>query len=196
MKLARPDEFKQLAREDMEFFLKDQTQRKVIAVYGTHIGMMYWHPGYRNFKKYLNTDEIPDDLAPDGWKKYEIGRTGCYDCPVKCKDIYRIPDGRRSGEIGSALEFECIDCLGTNCGIIDPIAIMEMEMLTEYYRVHGYDPRTGIHTEVHALSDRKSIEELKTDGQAVLHDILAIAVIERHGKSGNIGRVLHMTRIM
>jgi aldehyde:ferredoxin oxidoreductase len=133
VELARPDEFKQLAREDMEFFLKDHTQRNVIAVYGTHIGMMYWHPGYRNFKKYLNTDEIPDDLAPDGWKKYEIERTGCYGCPVKCKDVYRIPDGRRSGEIGSALEFECIDCLGTNCGIVDPIAIMEMENLADKY---------------------------------------------------------------
>ncbi len=133
VKLARPDEFKQLAREDMKFFLKDRTQRKAIAVYGTHIGMMYWHPGYRNFKKHLDADEIPDDLAPDGWKKYEIGRTGCYGCPVKCKDVYRIPDGRCAGEIGSALEFECIDCLGTNCGIIDPIAIMEMENLADKY---------------------------------------------------------------
>jgi aldehyde:ferredoxin oxidoreductase len=133
VELARPDEFKQLAREDMEFFLKDQTQRKVIAVYGTHIGMMYWHPGYRNFKKYLGADEIPDRLFPDGWKKYEIGRTGCYGCPVKCKDVFRIPEGRRSGEIGSALEFECINCLGTNCGIFDPIAIMEMENLADKY---------------------------------------------------------------
>jgi aldehyde:ferredoxin oxidoreductase len=133
VELARPDEFKQLAREDMEFFLKDHTQRNVIAVYGTHIGMMYWHPGYRNFKKYLGPDEIPFDLAPDGWKKYEIGRTGCHGCPVKCKDVYRIPDGRRSGEIGSALEFECINCLGTNCGIVDPIAIMEMENLADKY---------------------------------------------------------------
>lgn len=133
VKLARPDEFKKLAREDMDFFLKDHMQHKVIAVYGTHIGMMHWHPGYRNFRKYLGADEIPDDLAPDSWKKYEIGRTGCYGCPVKCKDVYRIPDGRRSGEIGSALEFECIDCLGTNCGIFDPIAIMEMENLADKY---------------------------------------------------------------
>lgn len=133
VKLAQPDEFKQLVREDMKFFLKDRMQRKAIAVYGTHIGMMYWHPGYRNFKKYSDADEIPDDLAPDGWKKYEIGRTGCYGCPVKCKDVYRIPDGRCCGEIGSALEFECIDCLGTNCGIIDPIAIMEMENLADKY---------------------------------------------------------------
>ena len=133
VKLARPDEFKQLAGEDMDFFLKDHMQHKVIAVYGTHIGMMYWHPGYRNFEKYLDADEIPDDLTPDGWKKYEIARTGCYVCPVKCKNVYRISSGRRCDETGSALEFECIDCLGTNCGIQDPIVIMEMENLSDMY---------------------------------------------------------------
>jgi len=42
------------------------------------------------------------------------------------------------------------------------------------------------------LITKRSIEELKTEEQVVLpdieHDILAAAVIERHGKSGNIGR--------
>ncbi len=42
------------------------------------------------------------------------------------------------------------------------------------------------------LVTRRGIEELKTDRQTVLpdteRDILAIAVVERHGKSGNIGR--------
>jgi adenine deaminase len=42
------------------------------------------------------------------------------------------------------------------------------------------------------LITNRSIEDLRTDGQFVLpdeeRDILAIAVIERHGKSGNIGR--------
>ena len=42
------------------------------------------------------------------------------------------------------------------------------------------------------LITKRRVEELKTDGQTVLpdikRDILAMAVIERHGKSGNIGR--------
>jgi aldehyde:ferredoxin oxidoreductase len=131
--LARQEEFNKLAQEDREFFLKDKMQRDVIAVYGTHIGMKYWYPGYRYFQKYLSAGEIPEDLTHESWKKYEIGRTGCFDCPVKCKDVYRIPDGRRSGEIGSALEFESMDCLGTNCGIMDPVAIMEMGNLADKY---------------------------------------------------------------
>jgi len=133
VELARPEEFKRLAREDREFFLKDHLQHEVIAVYGTHIGMMSWWPGYRYFQKYLSAEEIPEALTPEAWKKYEIKRTGCHDCPVGCKDVYRIPTGRYAGEIGSALEYECIACMGINCGIQDPIVIMEMENLADKY---------------------------------------------------------------
>jgi aldehyde:ferredoxin oxidoreductase len=131
VELARPEDFKQLAKEDRQFFLKDKVQREVIAVYGSHIGMMYWKPGKRYFEKYLSGDEVPKALMPEAWKEYEIGRYACYGCPVGCKNTYRIPEGRYAGEINSGLEFECIHCLGTNCGIEDPIAIMEMENLAD-----------------------------------------------------------------
>jgi aldehyde:ferredoxin oxidoreductase len=133
VELANPEEFKQLAREDREFFLTDHLQHEVIATYGTHIGMMTWWPGYRCFEKYLSGNEIPEPLRPEAWKEYEIGRYACHGCPVGCKDAYRIPTGERAGESGSGLEFECIACLGTNCGIEDPIAIMEMENLADAY---------------------------------------------------------------
>jgi aldehyde:ferredoxin oxidoreductase len=133
VELAMPEDFKQLAAEDRQFFLKDKTQREVIAVYGSHIGMMYWKPGNRYFEKYLVGDEVPKALRPEAWKEYEIGRYACYGCPVGCKNTYRIPEGEYAGEINSALEFECISCLGTNCGIEDPIAIMEMENFADKY---------------------------------------------------------------
>ena len=131
--LANPEEFKALAREDREFFLKDPMQHEVIAVYGTHIGMMSWWPGYRHFEKYLSAKEIPKALRPKAWKQYEIGRYGCYNCPVSCKNKYRIPRGRRAREIGAGLEFEAIYCLGVNSGIEDPLAILEMENLADMY---------------------------------------------------------------
>lgn len=133
VELANPEEFKQLAQEDEEFFLKDYMQHEVIAKYGTHIGMMSWWPGYRYFKKYLSAEEIPENLVPEAWKKYEIARMGCYECPVQCKDVNRIPEGRRAGEVCSSLEYECIACMGTNCGIENPIIIMEMENLADKY---------------------------------------------------------------
>ncbi len=94
---------------------------------------MSWWPGYRYFEKYLAADEIPEDLTPKAWKKYEIGRTGCHNCPVKCKDVFKIPTGKYAGEVGGALEYECIACMGVNCGIEDPITIMEMENLSDKY---------------------------------------------------------------
>jgi aldehyde:ferredoxin oxidoreductase len=133
VKLAHPDEFRRLAREDREFFLRDQLQHEVIAKYGTHIGMTSWWPGYKYFEKYLASEEVPEALTPEALKKYEIGRYACYGCPVGCKDIYRIPTGRRAGEVGSALEYECIAYLGTNCDIDDPVTIMEMGNLADAY---------------------------------------------------------------
>jgi len=52
---------------------------------------------------------------------------------VRCKNKYRIPSGRRAGEVGAALEYEVINCLGTNCGIEDPLAILEMANLANMY---------------------------------------------------------------
>ena len=97
------------------------------------IGMMYWEPGSRYFEKHLSGDEVPKVLMPEAWKEYEIGRYACYGCPVGCKNTYRIPEGEYAGEINSALEFECIHCMGTNCGIEDPIAIMEMGNFADKY---------------------------------------------------------------
>ncbi len=133
VKMASPGEFIRLANEDRRFFSKDHLQHEVIAKYGTHIGILDWWPGYKYFQKYLSRYEIPPALTPEAWKKYEVGRTSCYGCPVGCKNVYRIPAGKRAGETGSALEFECVAYLGTNCGISDPIAIMEMENLADAY---------------------------------------------------------------
>ena len=131
--LASSEEFMQLAKEDRGFFLRDHLQHEVIARYGTHIGILDWWPGYRYFQKYLSRYEIPPTLVPEAWKKYEVGRYACYGCPVGCKNTYKIPTGKYVGEINSGLEYECVSCLGINCGIEDPVAIMVMENLSDAY---------------------------------------------------------------
>ncbi|MGR6836425.1 aldehyde ferredoxin oxidoreductase family protein [Syntrophomonas erecta] len=131
--VARPEEFKDLAREDRDFFLNDDFQREVAAVYGSHIGMGRWFPGLRYFEKYLSEEEIPHKLTPEAMKEFEVKRTACYGCVVPCKDVFRIPEGEYAGEIGKALEHECIFCLGTNCGITEPVPILVMENLADKY---------------------------------------------------------------
>ena len=124
-----------LTKEDKRFLSKDRVQQGVASVYGSHYGVTHWFPGFRNSSKVLAGDEIPPALRPEAWKAYEIGRAGCRTCHVKCKNFFKIPEGRRKGEIGEALEYEAIYCLGTNCGVSDPIAIMEMENLCDAYGV-------------------------------------------------------------
>ena len=133
VKLADPNTFKTLIKEDFRFLTTNKFQTKVASVYGSLFGVLHWHPGFKNYQKYLTAREIPSQLRPGAWKKYEIGRHGCYGCPIRCKNIFRIPEGQRAGEVGAALEYECIFCLGVNCGLEDPIAIMEMENLCDAY---------------------------------------------------------------
>jgi aldehyde:ferredoxin oxidoreductase len=131
--LADPAKFKELALLDRKFFARDEFQRNVAGKYGSHYGVTNWHPGFRNYAKYLEPEDIPPQLRPEAWKRYETGRTGCGNCPVRCKNVYEIPSGARKGEHGEALEYESIFCMGTNCGVTDPAAIMEMSNLGDMY---------------------------------------------------------------
>lgn len=130
--LAREKEFRELAMEDNRFFLRDETQRE-IAKYGTHLGVIRWWPGYRYFQKYLREEDIPPELTPEGWKKYELRRAACYNCVVSCRDVYKIPEGKYKDEVGVALEYETIFCCGINCGILKPVEIMVMGNLADKY---------------------------------------------------------------
>jgi len=133
--LADPDEFRELAREDRDFFLNDPFQKEVVAVYGSHIGMLHWAPGFRNYEKYLSEADVPEALKPEAWKQFETGRSACRSCVVPCKNSFRIPEGEYEGEAGKALEYECIFCLGTNCGITEPVPIMVQENLADKYGI-------------------------------------------------------------
>ncbi len=133
--LADPDEFRELAREDRNFFLNDPFQKELVAVYGSHIGMLHWAPGFRNYEKYFSETDVPDALRPEAWKQFETGRSACRSCVVPCKNYFKIPEGKYRGEIGKALEYECIFCLGTNCGITEPVPIMVLENLADKYGI-------------------------------------------------------------
>jgi aldehyde:ferredoxin oxidoreductase len=127
IEIASPKEFEAMVDESKEFFLKDELQQE-IARYGSHLGMIRWWPGYKYFKKRLSPEEVPPQLRPEGWKKYEVGRTACYGCVVPCKNVYKVLN-----EIGKGLQFETIYCLGTNCGIFNPETIMIMGNLADKY---------------------------------------------------------------
>ncbi|MCP4119340.1 MAG: aldehyde ferredoxin oxidoreductase [Desulfobacteraceae bacterium] len=125
--------FLALSKEDKLFMAKDRVQKEVASVYGSHYGITNWYPGYRNFEKELPPEEVPEQLRHEAWKEFEIDRVGCQSCHIKCKNLYKIPKGDRKDEIGEGMEYEAVYCLGTNCGVEEPIAIMEMENLCDAY---------------------------------------------------------------
>lgn len=122
-----------LAREDRQYFLTNPFQKHTVSRIGTHYGIEHWFPGWRNNTKYLTGEEVPKQIKTEAWEKYQIKRTGCHTCPSRCKDVYRIPEGAYSGEIGSAMEFEAVHCLGINCGIEKAAPIMVMQNLADKY---------------------------------------------------------------
>jgi aldehyde:ferredoxin oxidoreductase len=161
--LAFPEIFNALAEEDQNFFKTDPFQNKVAGRIGSLYGIMSWHPGYRNYESFWGSDDIPVQLRPESFARYEIGRAGCLKCSVRCKNRFRIPSGNRAGEKGGALEYECVFCLGINCGITDPVAILEMENLCDRY---GMDVIAAGNTlaMIKDLYDQGVIKNEDTDG--------------------------------
>jgi aldehyde:ferredoxin oxidoreductase len=131
--LAVPEEFRDLAREDRKYFLEDPFFRDQVGKAGSLVGVEDWGPGFRNSQARWSKKDVPDDLRAAAWKQFETGRTGCHACPVRCKNVFRIPSGSSAGEQGEGLEYEAIHWLGINSGILDPIAILEMSNLADRY---------------------------------------------------------------
>ncbi|UUX92627.1 aldehyde ferredoxin oxidoreductase family protein [Methanoplanus endosymbiosus] len=131
--VADPLLFKKLSDEDKEYFRNNSFFNEQVKVYGSHFGIVNWHPGVRNSSYYLTPEEVPESIRPEKLKSYETGRTACKTCTVGCKNVFEIPSGKYAGEKGEGLEFEAVYCLGTNCGIFDPVAILEMENLCDKY---------------------------------------------------------------
>ncbi len=131
--LSRPEEFKRLSDADRKFFITDDFQHNIVRKYGTHIGVLSWQPGFRHYQRYLEEKDIPIELLPNSWKRYESGRYACFGCPVACKNRYVIPDGPYTGEENAGLEYESIHCLGLNAGVSDPKAIMVLSNLADKY---------------------------------------------------------------
>ncbi len=72
VKIADPETFKALVKADLKFLTTDKFQTRVAAIYGSHFGVLHWHPGFRHYQKYLKAKEIPHKLRPKAWEKYEI----------------------------------------------------------------------------------------------------------------------------
>ena len=130
VEVADPEKFFELAKEDEEYFKRNEFIKKVYSTIGTHYGLLNWYPGWKYFEKYLGPEELPKGLRPEDLARYEVGRTQCFSCPVACKDVYKLPS---TGEVGTSSEFESIYALGCNNCITDTEAVLRMEHMADEY---------------------------------------------------------------
>jgi aldehyde:ferredoxin oxidoreductase len=130
VEVADPGKFYELAKEDLEYFKKNNFVKKIYRVIGTHYGLLQWYPGWKYFEKYLGPEDLPPGLRPQDFARFEVGRTQCYGCPIACKDVYHLP---RWNETGTSSEFEALYALGANNAITDTEAVLKMEHMADEY---------------------------------------------------------------
>ncbi len=63
------------------------------------------------------------------WKKFEISRLACFNCPVNCSHFYKIAEGPYARLAGEGVEANTIRALGTNLEIDYPPAIFKLSTL-------------------------------------------------------------------
>jgi aldehyde:ferredoxin oxidoreductase len=86
----------------------------------------------RNFQEGIF--EKVNEMNWDAMKKCTLVRkTTCYACPVACRNINRVNDGRFRGLIMEGPEYETLALAGSNCGIGDLSAIMKFNDLCDDY---------------------------------------------------------------
>ena len=127
---ADPERFYEMAKEDIEYFNRNEFVKRIYSVIGTHYGLIQWYPSWKYFQVPLSAEELPIGLRPQDLAEYEVGRTQCFSCPLACKDVYYLPS---TGEYGTSSEFESIYALGSNNCVTDTEAILRMEHMADEY---------------------------------------------------------------
>ncbi len=116
---------------------------------------------YRHFQ-----DGFVDNL--DGWDekaftKYEVKRFGIKNCPIRCRQIYKVSDGPYAGLEGEAVQSNTVQDFGLKLDIREPTAIIKAHILCNDF---GIDIDTAAETIAWAYEcyERGLIDKSDTDG--------------------------------
>lgn len=116
--LADPEEFMRLARA-MHTRIKKNKFYPALARYGTPGLVMIMNEigrfPTRNFQSgdFALAEKIGGEaLHKEHWVKDD----GCFACPIRCDNVYRVKEGEFAGTISSSLEYETLNTLGAGVG--------------------------------------------------------------------------------
>jgi len=117
-----PDQFYELAKEQIEKILKNTIIMDSYRKYGTpvHMGNLaaegalptrYFHKGYFDEYEKINADAIEDRLT--------VRHLACGSCPIACGRLSRIKEGKYAGLELAGPEYEILYSFGSNLEIPD-----------------------------------------------------------------------------
>ncbi len=132
--VADADKLKELAR-----WMRDHWREHSASLHelGTANGLLglneYGALPTRNFQdgRFEGAEKISGEAMRD---TVLVGTEGCYACPIRCKRVVEIDDGRYQvdGAYGGP-EYETIGAVGSNCGVDDLVAISKASEICNAY---------------------------------------------------------------
>lgn len=88
-----------------------------------------------NYQDEFVIPELAQKLHHDVFKeKYEGEKyPSCFNCPINCGRMYKVPDGVYEGTVSRKLESNTISDFGAKLGIYDPAAIVKLQAVSDQY---------------------------------------------------------------
>ncbi|MCJ7683024.1 MAG: aldehyde ferredoxin oxidoreductase family protein [Desulfobacteraceae bacterium] len=125
-------------------------------------------------------------------EEYETGHTACFGCPIRCRKVLRIPEGKYRYESVEGPEYETVIALGAMMGLdLDMSTIVYLNELCNGY---GFDTISGGASAGYAfyLYDMGVISEKDTGGLKLTWGNVdaAIALLDLIGKKEGFGAIV------
>ena len=137
--------------------------------YGVY-GQVLWgenirESSWRNFQG--GTIPQPEQIAsihPDIFlKKFKKKNISCWSCPIRCRVLHEVQEGRYRGLLSEGLENNDIQLFGAKLNVFDPAAILYLRSLCNQYGLDT-DNITGVMAWALECYQRGMIDEDTTDG--------------------------------
>jgi len=117
--IAHPTEFTRLSRA-MHARIRKNEFYPALARYGTSGLVMLMNEIGRfptnNFQSgdFALAEKIGGETLHD---KYWVKDDGCFACPIRCDNVYRVREGEFAGTVTSSFEYETLSSLGSGVGV-------------------------------------------------------------------------------
>jgi aldehyde:ferredoxin oxidoreductase len=145
--------------------------------------------------RYYTAPTMPESTNVSGVtmaEKYETGHTGCFGCPIRCRKVLQIKEGKYQYESIEGPEYETVIALGAMMGLnLDMSTIVYLNELCNGY---GFDTISGGASAGYAfyLYDQGVITDKDTGGLKLTWGNVdaAIELVQLIGKNQGFGAVV------